>query len=54
MTEALVTIMMDIFYVMFGPPEHTNVLLQALFTGFFGFFEGMANVFSALRALFGG
>jgi len=43
MVEALVSIMMDIYYTMFGFPEHTGELLEAVFGGFFGFFAGIVN-----------
>jgi len=53
MAEALTQIMMDIFYVMFGFPEHTGELLQAMFGGFFGFFEALGNIFSIIGEIFG-
>ena len=53
MVNALVTIMMDIYYVMFGFPEHTGELLQALFGGFFGFFAGIINFFQVVFDIFG-
>ena len=53
MVEALTQIMMDIYYVMFGFPEHTGELLQALFGGFFGFFAGIVNFFRVVGDVFG-
>jgi len=53
MAEALVAIMMDIFYVMFGPPEHTNAILYAGFNVFFGFWEAVITLFSWIGGAFG-
>jgi hypothetical protein len=53
MVDALVTILMDIYYVIFGFPEHTGELLQALFGGFFGFFEGIINFLRVIFDIFG-
>ena len=53
MAAALTQIMMDIFYVMFGFPEHTGELLFAMFSGFFGFFEGIANFIQVIGEVFG-
>jgi len=53
MASALTQIMMDIYYVMFGFPEHTGDLLQAMFGGFFGFFEAIVNFFRVATEIFG-
>jgi len=53
MAAALTQIMMDIYYVFFGFPEHTGELLFAMFSGFFGFFEGLVNIFGILGEIFG-
>ena len=54
MVDALVTIMMDIYYTMFGFPEHTGGLLETVFTGFFSFFAGIVDFFRVLSDIFGG